>query len=83
MNALQSLFFTIFDFVNLPSIDDNIIFFIYDFVDLLDYATSIIGFFIPSGAWRLLYPIWVAMFSISHLYPLIMWIVRKIPLSIN
>ncbi len=83
LNALQSLLTNLFSFINIPMFSEEVVGYLYDFLDILDHAKAFISFFIPPAVFNTLFPVFSAMFIINHGYPLIMWIVRKIPVSID
>lgn len=83
LDALQKLLTGLFSFIQIPMFPDNVVQYLYDFLDILDYARAFIAFFIPPAVYKTLFPVFFAMFIINHGYPLIMWIIRKIPVSID
>lgn len=83
LNAIQSMLFAVFSFINLPSLPENVVTRLYEFIDLFEYASQFIAFFVPPSVSSTLYPIWFGLFSIDKLYPIVMWVIRKIPVSIS
>lgn len=82
-DLIQAAIFGIFSWLEVPDLPAEITNGISDFFGLLQYGAGFIGFFLPA---RLVFPLFgmfSAIFAVDHGYPLIMWIVRKIPLSIN
>lgn len=83
LNGLQAMLFGAFSFIEIPLLPDGFVQQIYDFFDILDYAKQFIAFFIPPTVFNMLSPIFIALFVIDEGYPVIMWIIRKIPVSID
>lgn len=73
----------LFSWIDLPELPPELSSSIQGYLDLLDSGAAFIGFFLPLKVIGPFFAIFFIIFSIDHLYPVIMWIVRKIPLSIN
>lgn len=80
---IQSAIFAMLDFLNLPVLPDDFVNLIYDFFDLLDHAKQFILFFIPPGVFNLVCPVFLVLFAFEHTYSIVMWVIRKIPVSID
>lgn len=83
LDGIQIMLFSVFSFINLPSFSDDVVSRLYEFIDLFEYASQFIAFFVPPSVSSTLYPIWFGLFSIDKLYPIVMWVIRKIPVSIS
>lgn len=83
LDILQSMLFGAFSFVDIPLLPDSLVQYIYDFFDILDYAKQFVAFFVPPTVFNMLSPMFLALFAIDKAYPVIMWIIRKIPVSID
>lgn len=73
----------LFSWIDLPDLPAELSTSIQGYLDLLDAGAAFIGFFLPLKVIGPFFVIYFIIFGIDHLYPVIMWIVRKIPLSIN
>lgn len=83
LNFLQDAFFFIFSWLNVPPMPQEVTDGISSFFELLQYGTGMIGFFLPAQVVKPFFGIFAAIFAVDIGYPFIMWIVRKIPVSIN
>lgn len=83
LNAVKSLLFSVFSFLHIPQLPDQLLVYVSDFLDLLDYAKGFIAFFIPPSLFNFVLNVFTALFLIDHGYPLIMWIIHKLPFSID
>ena len=83
LNLLQKVFFALFNWLNVPAMPAEVIAAITGFFDLLEYGTGFIGFFLPAKIVVPFFVVFFAIFAVDHGYPFIMWIIRKIPVSIN
>lgn len=83
--AFQGAFFAIFKYgplasLQVPAISDSVMSRLYDYVHYLSYARDFISFFIPSDAFAFGVKAFLLLFAVEKLYPVLMWIIRKIPL---
>lgn len=69
--------------VRIPGLSDELMGKLYSYLDYLDYASQFIGFFIPISVFKPCLVAVLLLFSVEKLYPIIIWIVHKIPLSID
>lgn len=83
LNLLQKVFFALFSWLNVPAMPVEVTAAITGFFGLLEYATGFIGFFFPAKIVVPFFVVFFAIFAVDHGYPFIMWIIRKIPVSIN
>lgn len=83
LNFLQEAFFFIFSWLNVPQMPEAVTDGINSFFDILQSGAAMIGFFLPAKIVTPFFAVFFAIFAIDHGYPFIMWIVRKIPVSIN
>ena len=65
--------------LNIPSIPEDIMQRMYDYLDLFEYARCFIGFFIPGAAFEFGLTAFLILFAFEKLWPVIMWILNKIP----
>lgn len=80
-NAFQNLFSVgPLAGLDLPSLSDEVMAHMYSYLDLFGYARSFITFFIPPDAFEFGVEAFALLFLTEKLYPLLMWIIRKIPL---
>lgn len=79
LTAFSSLFKLLFNWLNIPSLDD------YD-VDLslidtfLNSGKSLINMFLPWDIVRFGLPILIIVLNAEYIYHFVMWILRKIPM---
>lgn len=83
LNLLQAAIFSLFSWLELPDLPLEITNGINDFFSFLQYGAGFIGFFLPARLIRPLFVTFSAIFAVDCFYPFIMWIIRKIPLSID
>lgn len=83
LNALKSVIFAVFSWLDLPNLSDygdgfeNGI----EFIDImLGYAQNLINLFLPWDIVRFGLPIVLVVMNFEHIYDFIMWILRKIPM---
>jgi len=81
LNALQRVFFGLFDGINLPPLPDGIVA-AFDYIGtMLGYAQNIISLVIPWSLVKIGLPIILAVELLCLAYQLVMWIIRKIPMA--
>lgn len=78
MNIVYKLLSLVLDPLNVPGMPDDFIASIETFFGYFKHAADFIGFFLPINLVAF-FTIWFAIFAVHHAYPLIMWILRKIP----
>lgn len=83
LDFLQNAFFFIFSWLNIPAMPDEVVDGVNKMLEFLEYGSSFIGFFLPAKVLTPFFAIFFTIFTVDHAYPFIMWIVRKIPVSIN
>lgn len=87
LDIVFSFVFRLFDkfllYVNIPALSDEVMSNLYDYLHLFDYAAQFIGFFVPMNVFNYCLSAVFLLFVAEHLYPFLMWIIRKIPVSIN
>ena len=76
MNLVKNLLGLLFSPIHIPAIPDELNESINSFFDYLDNASGLIGLFFPID----MTPFFVIFFGLSHAYPFVMWILRKIPM---
>ena len=77
MNLVKSLFNSLLVF-NLPGLPESFTVALDTFIDLFKYGTGIFRFVFPVSLSGFL-TVWVAIEVFKRAYPLVMWILRKIP----
>lgn len=83
LNALQSIIFTVFSWLDLPNLSDyglDIDQAVSTITDLINMTKSVIDLLLPWNLVRVCLPIVVAVSNIDRLYAFAMWILRKIPM---
>ncbi len=78
MNLVYKLLSLVLNPLNVPGMPDDFLAAIDTFVGYFDYAENLIGFFIPINL-EVFFNVWFAIFAVHHAYPLVMWVLRKIP----
>lgn len=87
LGSIMDLFFLLFDGIlaniHIPGLSDELMSNLYTYIDYFDYAGQFIGFFLPMSVFKSCLTAVIVLFSAKHLYPVIIWIIHKIPLSID
>lgn len=81
LNAIQRVFFGLFDGINLPPLPDSIVNALRFIGDMLNYAQNMISLFIPWTLVKVGLPIVLAIELFVIGYQLVMWVIRKIPMA--
>ena len=79
MNLVKNLVNLIFGVVTIPGLPEEFLEALESFYGYFDYADGLIGLFFPVDL-EPFFIVWAAIFGFEHGYPLIMWILRKIPM---
>lgn len=69
--------------IYIPSLSDDVINNLYEYLNLFDYAAQFIGFFIPMSVFKSCLTAVFLLFLTEHLYPVVLWFIKKIPFSIE
>lgn len=69
--------------IHIPSIPEDVMQHMYEYLDLFVYARGFIGFFIPGAAFEFGASAFFILFTVEKIYPVIMWVIKKIPLSVD
>ena len=81
LNAIFSLFESVFSVINIPGMPDGMSEQVVSFFsDTLNYAGSLISLFIPWSQVKVFFPILIVILSSEEIYHLVMWVLRKIPM---
>lgn len=80
VNALFSLLQTLFSFINLPAMPEIISNAFQTFLNIAEYGSSIMNFALPGSVIRPAFSVFAVIFAVDHGYPVIMWVLRKIPM---
>lgn len=79
LNGLQTIFFKIFGWINIPSFSDDFVYNVGDFFDILANGANIVFFFINKNLAFVCLGVVLVIVSFEALYKLIMFIIKKIP----
>lgn len=82
-NVLMLVLDSLLGVLSIPSIPEDVMAHMYEYLDLLVYARSFIGFFIPGAAFEFGASAFFILFTVEKIYPFFMWVIHKIPLSID
>lgn len=83
LNAIYKLLTTVFGVLpNIPDFDGftdslNIV------LDTIFNNLSLLGVFVRPQTIHIIVPVFLAIYNFEHIYHFIMWIIRKLPFSIN
>lgn len=80
LNVLKLLLFTVFGWISLPSMPDNVTNSINSFLDLIFDNATLLGFFVRPITFSIAIPVLVIILNFEKIYHLTMWILRKIPM---
>ena len=78
LNMVYRLFSLFLSPVNLPDLDSSAQASLDSFFDYLSSGAGLFSLFLPIS-FGVYFVIWAAIFAWDHLYPFIMWVLRKIP----
>lgn len=78
-----NLFNSTFINVYIPGLDDELMNNLYKYLDYLTYAGQFIGFFIPMSVFKSCLIAVLLLYTAEHVYPMLMWVIHKIPFSID
>lgn len=79
LTAFSSLFKLLFNWLNIPSLDDyNVDLSLID--TFLNSGKSLINMFLPWDIVRFGLPILIIVLNAEYIYHFVMWILRKIPM---
>lgn len=67
----------------LPEFPETLVSSIDSFFNLIFGNLSLLGFFVRIETLHIIIPLFILVYNFEHIYKFIMWIVRKIPVSIN
>ena len=79
LNVIYGLFNSILSTLNIPAFPDEARESIVRYLYMLDNGSNLVGFVIPIDI-SIYFTIFFSLFAFEHLYPVIMWILRKIPM---
>lgn len=75
---IVNAFMTLLDV--LPDFPDELVTALNTFFDLIFDNLSLLSFFLPLGIVQVLIPLVILVINFEHIYALIMWVLRKIPM---
>ena len=79
LNGIYNLFDSVLSALSIPAFPDEARESIVRYLLLLDNGSNLIGFIMPVDI-SIYFTIFFSLFAFEHLYPVIMWILRKIPM---
>lgn len=83
LNALKSVIFTLFSWIDLPNMSDYGTGFEDAFAligDMLESSQCIINLFLPWNIVKFGLPIVIVVMNFEHIYNFVMWVIKKIPM---
>ena len=80
LNLLKNLLFTVFSWINLPTMPEEITSSIINFFDLIFDNLTLLGFFIRPITFQIAIPVLIIILNFDKIYKLTIWILRKIPM---
>lgn len=83
MNLCTGIIQLLFSWINLPSFPENAQKAIDTYLGYVFDNLDFLSFFINVSTLKTISLIAIVLFSFEHIYKIMMWIVRKIPLSID
>ena len=79
LNAIYNILSSLFSGLDIPGLPDETSQAILEFYNYLEFADGLINLVFPIDL-GIYFTIFFALFGFEHLYPVIMWILRKIPM---
>ena len=79
LNGIYNLLNSVLSGLDIPGLPEEANSAIFDFFNLLSSGKHLINFIIPIDLTPY-FTLYFAIFGFEHLYPVIMWILRKIPM---
>lgn len=68
---------------NIPAMPDTLVSYINQFFDLIFQNSGLVGFFIPIDVVKIALPIALIIVNFKYIYSLLIWIIKKLPQSIE
>ena len=68
-------------FPNIPPVPEEFSSAVSNFFDLIFSNSGFVGFFLPMNLVKIAIPIVIVLVNFKYVYHIIMWIVRKLPIS--
>lgn len=79
LNAIKSLLFLCFSWINLPSFPESLQSSLDSFLDLIFSGINLFGFFIRPLTIQVVIPLLIIIINFDKVYKLTMFILKKIP----
>lgn len=79
LNAIKSLLFICFGWINLPSFPEGLQTSLNSFMDLIFSGINLFGLFIRPTTIRLVIPLLLIIINFDKIYKLTMYVLKKIP----
>lgn len=80
LDLLKNVLFTVFGWINLPNLPDELLNAVDLFLDLIFDNAGVLGFFIRPITITITIPVVIIILNFDKLYKLTMWILKKIPM---
>lgn len=82
--AIGSLINFVFGLLpNIPSVPESLSSAINNFFDLIFNNSGLVGFFLPMDIVKIALPIAIIIVNFEYIYRFCIWIIKKIPISIE
>lgn len=79
VNAFWSLLTTLLNWIQIPQLPESISGAFDQFFSILNSATSFAGFVLPGSILTPVLVVFLVLYALDHGYPVVMWVLRKIP----
>lgn len=85
IDLIKSLLYLIFDILpDLPSMPDTLVNSINYVLDIIfNNSVSILSLFVRINTFKIAVPVVIALMNLDKIYSLVMWVIKKIPLSVD
>lgn len=80
LNILKTLLFTVFGWINLPSMPEGVTNSINSFLNLIFNNLDLLVFFVRPITFGIAIPVLIIILNFEKVYHLTMWILKKIPM---
>lgn len=82
--SLGGLFNSVFGLLpDIPNVPDSLVSIVDKFFDLIFDNSGLVSFFLPINVVKVALPIAIVIIEFEHIYSLVMWIIKKLPFSID
>lgn len=81
LDLLKVLITSIFGILpNIPNVPSSIVNGINGFLDIIFDNVGLLGIFVPIDTIKVVVPIAIVITNFDHIYKLVLWIIKKIPM---